>query len=250
MRLPARNRPLRAAAIRPAAASDAGSPRRSSNTIYCEFSLIFQRFNPILDGVDLITPREAAHRLGVSYPTVKQWIYKGSMRTRRTAGGHHRDPDTEIERLLAATGRPLPRPPAPHIGRDRRAERPQPASRHRRGSAQRGVARAGPAADRRSDPDRDHHPRRGGRAEAPARRRGAGGHQVDRGHGRAGRWRNPPQQHERPGLHLDGAAGAELPPEPLFGHLVRRSRRYRAPASSARPRPRAAAGTRAPRGAR
>jgi molybdopterin-binding protein len=60
--------------------------------------------------MDLITPREAAKRLGVSYPTVKQWIYKGSMRTRRTAGGHHRVPDTEIDRLLAATGRALPRP--------------------------------------------------------------------------------------------------------------------------------------------
>jgi molybdopterin-binding protein len=60
--------------------------------------------------MDLITPREAAKRLGVSYPTVKQWIYKGSMRTRRTAGGHHRVPDTEIDRLLAATGRALPAP--------------------------------------------------------------------------------------------------------------------------------------------
>jgi molybdopterin-binding protein len=53
--------------------------------------------------MDLLTPREAARRLGVSYPTVKQWIYKGSMRTRRTAGGHHRVPDTEVDRLLART---------------------------------------------------------------------------------------------------------------------------------------------------
>jgi molybdopterin-binding protein len=59
--------------------------------------------------MDLITPREAARRLGVSYATVKQWIYKGSMRTRRTAGGHHRVPATEIERLLAASGRALPK---------------------------------------------------------------------------------------------------------------------------------------------
>jgi molybdopterin-binding protein len=58
--------------------------------------------------MDLVTPREAARRLGVSYPTVKQWIYKGSMRTRRTAGGHHRVPETEIDRLLASTGRALP----------------------------------------------------------------------------------------------------------------------------------------------
>jgi molybdopterin-binding protein len=59
--------------------------------------------------VDLLTPREAARRLGVSYPTIKQWIYKGTVRTRPTPGGHHRIPDSEIERLLAATGRPLPK---------------------------------------------------------------------------------------------------------------------------------------------
>jgi len=53
--------------------------------------------------MDLVTPREAAHRLGVSYPTIKQWIYKGILRTRPTAGGHHRIPDVEIERLLAAS---------------------------------------------------------------------------------------------------------------------------------------------------
>jgi molybdopterin-binding protein len=58
----------------------------------------------------LLTPREAAARLGVSYPTVKQWIYKGSIRTRRTAGGHHRVPATEIDRLLARSGRALPPP--------------------------------------------------------------------------------------------------------------------------------------------
>lgn len=59
--------------------------------------------------MELLTPREAARRLGVSYPTLKQWIYKGSIRTRRTAGGHHRVPDTEIDRLLARAGRALPR---------------------------------------------------------------------------------------------------------------------------------------------
>jgi molybdopterin-binding protein len=50
-----------------------------------------------------ITPREAARRLGVSYPTIKQWIYKGSIRTRPTAGGHHRIPETEVDRLLAVS---------------------------------------------------------------------------------------------------------------------------------------------------
>ena len=63
--------------------------------------------------MELLTPREAAQRLGVSYPTIKQWIYKGSIRTRRTAGGHHRVPATEVDRLLARTGRSLRAPRNP-----------------------------------------------------------------------------------------------------------------------------------------
>ncbi len=59
--------------------------------------------------MDLVTPREAARQLGVSYPTLKQWIYKGSVRTRRTAGGHHRVPSSEIDRLLAASGKAMRR---------------------------------------------------------------------------------------------------------------------------------------------
>ena len=66
--------------------------------------------------MDLVTPREAARRLGVSYPTIKQWIYKGIVRTRPTAGGHHRVPETEVERLLARSGLPLPRPAPAHPG--------------------------------------------------------------------------------------------------------------------------------------
>jgi len=57
----------------------------------------------------LLTVSAAAERLGVSYSTLKQWIYKGSVRTTRTSGGHHRVADTEIERLLASQGKP----PAP-----------------------------------------------------------------------------------------------------------------------------------------
>jgi molybdopterin-binding protein len=80
--------------------------------------LIFQRINTILAIVELVTPRQAARRLGVSYPTIKQWIYKGVIRTRPTAGGHHRIPSTEVERLLAASGRPLTRPGSatPRVG--------------------------------------------------------------------------------------------------------------------------------------
>ena len=41
--------------------------------------------------------------LGVSYPTIKQWIYKGRVRTRKTPGGHHRIPAAELDRLLPRT---------------------------------------------------------------------------------------------------------------------------------------------------
>ena len=56
----------------------------------------------------LLTVTAAAARLGVSYSTVKQWIYKGTVRTVRTRGGHHRVAEAEIDRLLASQER-LPR---------------------------------------------------------------------------------------------------------------------------------------------
>ena len=52
----------------------------------------------------LLTVLEAAERLGVGYSTLKNWIYKGSVRTVRTEGGHHRIRDTEVDRLLAKQG--------------------------------------------------------------------------------------------------------------------------------------------------
>jgi molybdopterin-binding protein len=48
----------------------------------------------------LITPREAAQILGISYPTVKQWIYKKKLRTVKTAGGHHRVPESQLDKFL------------------------------------------------------------------------------------------------------------------------------------------------------
>ena len=48
----------------------------------------------------LFTPRESAQVLGISYPTLKQWIYKRKIRTVKTAGGHHRIPEKEIDRFL------------------------------------------------------------------------------------------------------------------------------------------------------
>jgi molybdopterin-binding protein len=47
-----------------------------------------------------LKPREAAVRLGISYPTLKQWIYHGKIRTVTTPGGHHRIPEQELERFI------------------------------------------------------------------------------------------------------------------------------------------------------
>ncbi len=48
----------------------------------------------------LLTARDAALQLGISFPTIKQWIYKKKVKSVRTPGGHHRVPQAEIDRLL------------------------------------------------------------------------------------------------------------------------------------------------------
>ena len=54
----------------------------------------------------------------MSYSTIKQWIYKGSVRTVRTSGGNHRLAEAEVDRLLSASGRhpPAARGPKPATG--------------------------------------------------------------------------------------------------------------------------------------
>ena len=52
---------------------------------------------------ELLTPAEAARIAGVSYPTLKQWIYKGKVHSVKTAGGHHRVARSEIERISGHT---------------------------------------------------------------------------------------------------------------------------------------------------
>jgi molybdopterin-binding protein len=54
--------------------------------------------------MELVHLPEAARELGVSYPTLKQWIYRGRIRSVKTAGGHHRIPRGEIDRLLFHCG--------------------------------------------------------------------------------------------------------------------------------------------------
>ena len=57
-----------------------------------------------LKDMKLFTPREAAKILGISYPTLKQWIYKRKIQTVQTAGGHHRIPEKQVDKFLYRAG--------------------------------------------------------------------------------------------------------------------------------------------------
>ncbi len=48
----------------------------------------------------LLKPREAAAMLGISYPTVKQWILSGKLPTVQTPGGHHRIEQSTLKPFL------------------------------------------------------------------------------------------------------------------------------------------------------
>jgi molybdopterin-binding protein len=63
---------------------------------------------------NLMTPREAARMMAISYPTIKKWILDGKLKTVLTPGGHHR--------LSQASLRPF-------IKKDR--QKPQSESRER-----------------------------------------------------------------------------------------------------------------------
>jgi molybdopterin-binding protein len=51
----------------------------------------------------MLKPRDASLQLGISFPTIKQWIYKRKLRSVQTPGGHHLIPQSEIDRLLFRT---------------------------------------------------------------------------------------------------------------------------------------------------
>ncbi|CAN5449955.1 hypothetical protein BH10ACI2_BH10ACI2_18060 [soil metagenome] len=46
-----------------------------------------------------LKPKDAAEMIGISYPTIKKWIYEGKIKSIKTPGGHHRIPPDEVERL-------------------------------------------------------------------------------------------------------------------------------------------------------
>jgi len=50
---------------------------------------------------NLLTAREAARLLGISYVTIKQWILTGKLKTIKTPGGHHRISEASLKPFLA-----------------------------------------------------------------------------------------------------------------------------------------------------
>lgn len=48
----------------------------------------------------LYKPMEAARMLGISYPTIKQWILAGKLKTVITPGGHHRISEVALSPFL------------------------------------------------------------------------------------------------------------------------------------------------------
>jgi molybdopterin-binding protein len=57
--------------------------------------------------MELLKVQEAARLLSISYPTLKQWIYRRKIKSIRTPGGHHRIPRNEIDRITGT--RPTPK---------------------------------------------------------------------------------------------------------------------------------------------
>ncbi len=54
----------------------------------------------MLNSAHMLTPREAARLLGISYPTIKQWILTGKLKTVKTPGGHHRVAESTLKPFL------------------------------------------------------------------------------------------------------------------------------------------------------
>lgn len=51
-------------------------------------------------GPAMLTPRQAAEKLGMSYPALKHWILSGRIQTVKTPGGHHRVPLEALKEFL------------------------------------------------------------------------------------------------------------------------------------------------------
>src|SRR5664279_4702643 len=51
---------------------------------------------------NMLTARESARMIGVSYATIKQWILSGKLKSVQTPGGHHRISEAVLKPFLEA----------------------------------------------------------------------------------------------------------------------------------------------------
>jgi len=64
----------------------------------------------VSDRAKLLRPRDAAKVLGISYSTLKRWIHTRKLQTVQTQGGHHRVPESELDKHLHIAERKAPLP--------------------------------------------------------------------------------------------------------------------------------------------
>jgi molybdopterin-binding protein len=62
------------------------------------------------DHAKLVQLRDAAKVLGISYSTLKRWIHTRKIHTVKTQGGHHRIPESELDKHLHFAEKRLPLP--------------------------------------------------------------------------------------------------------------------------------------------
>ena len=63
-------------------------------------------FDSSMTSSTLLTPRQAADKIGISYPALKHWILAGRIRTVKTPGGHHRVPVEALNEFLPGSAPP------------------------------------------------------------------------------------------------------------------------------------------------
>jgi molybdopterin-binding protein len=78
-------------------------------------------FDHSMTASNLLTPRQAAEKIGISYPALKHWILAGRIRTVKTPGGHHRIPLEALNEFLPGSASP----PHGHSGSGRISGRNQ-----------------------------------------------------------------------------------------------------------------------------
>jgi molybdopterin-binding protein len=64
----------------------------------------------VSDHAKLVQLRDAAKVLGISYSTLKRWIHTRKIQTVKTQGGHHRIPESELDKHLHFAEKRMPLP--------------------------------------------------------------------------------------------------------------------------------------------